>query len=238
MDLVHYAIVGGMPAYELPDEDQTRFSGWHEKLPEYQKQLYKNPGIEKIIEIHASKLYEDAWAYFKSTFPDPDLSVKDAKKIIALTFACLTKIDDSRAVRNRMTLNEITKIINEPRLTYEIVGGVLNIFREPGNSFLRPFITEDAESRTLSPDTVLDITHESLIRNWAQLKKWADKEFEFYATFLDFQKQLQRWIDKKKSSGFLLPIGPLTYFESWYQQCRPNKYWIDRYTGDPSNKET
>ncbi|HEX5172342.1 MAG TPA: ATP-binding protein [Cyclobacteriaceae bacterium] len=237
MDLVHYAIVGGMPADELQEKDQPRFSEWYNRLPDYQKLLYKHPGIEKIIEIHASKLYEDARTYFISSFPDQDISVKDVKKIIALTFACLTKIDDSRAVRNRMTLHEITQIINESHITADIVAGVVNIFREQGNSFLRPFITEDPESRKLSSTTVLDITHESLIRNWAQLKKWANKEYEFYSTFLDFQKQLQRWKEKKKSAGFLLPIGPLTYFEAWYQQCRPNKYWIDRYVGDPSQKE-
>ena len=35
-----------------------------------------------------------------------------------------------------MTLQEITDIMARPDLTSEIVGGVLNIFREPGNTFL------------------------------------------------------------------------------------------------------
>src|SRR5690606_11769486 len=30
--------------------------------------------------------------------------------------------------------------------------------------------------------------------------------------------------------GFLLPIGPLTYFENWYQACKPNVAWLMRYS--------
>ena len=33
-----------------------------------------------------------------------------------------------------------------------------------------------------------------------------------------------------KDSGFLLPIGPLTYFENWYNTCKPNVGWIKRYS--------
>ena len=79
-------------------------------------------------------------------------------------------------------------------------------------------------------DTVLDITHESLIRNWNKLNTWANQEFEFYATYLDYKKQLDRWKSSGKSSGFLLPIGPLTYFENWYNTCKPNVGWIKRYS--------
>ncbi len=94
-----------------------------------------------------------------------------------MTFACLTKIDNSRAVRNRMTVSEITNIINKPGITEEVVSQIVNIFRKEGNSFIRPFITDDDEKQSLSADSVLDITHESLIRNWRSLNKWANKEY-------------------------------------------------------------
>ena len=151
------------------------------------------------------------------------ITTKDAKNIIALTFSCLTKIDNSRAVRNRMTLEEITAIINRPHLSAEIVGRVLNIFREEGNSFIRPFKTDDKATYVLSHDSVLDITHESLIRNWGMLHKWASQEFEYYSTFLDLKKQLDRWKEHGKNSGYLLPIGPLSYFENWYSNVQPER---------------
>jgi len=230
MDLIHYAMAGGMAADDLPKADRSRYASWFENMPESQRKFYADPGLNKIIEIHASRLYEGAWANYNETHSDQPITQKDAKRMVSLTFSCLTKIDDSRAVRNRMTLQEITNIINQPNLTTEVVGSVLNLFRESNNSFVRPYKTEEEHTKRLSPDSVLDITHEALIRNWGLLNKWANQEFEFHSTFLDFKKQLLRWKDSGKSSGFLLPLGPLTYFENWYNQCKPNRYWIDRYS--------
>lgn len=230
MDLIHYAMVGGMPDDELPDEDQQRFRTWFNELPESQRQFYTETGLAKIIEIHASILYENAWEYYNRKHPDHPLSQHDAKRIIVNAFCCLTKIDNSRAVRNRMSLEEITAIINTPEFTSRVVGGVINTFREEGNSFIRPFKTDDPSTHDLKPDSVLDITHESLIRNWSKLNKWASREYEFYSTFLDFKKQMDRWKQSGKSSDFLLPIGPLTYFENWYDTCKPNAAWLTRYS--------
>jgi energy-coupling factor transporter ATP-binding protein EcfA2 len=236
MDLIHYAMAGGMPADELPDEDQQKFNEWFNLLPESQRKFYSETGLAKIIEIHASILYENAWEYYNRTHSENPLSQHDAKRIVVNALCCLTKIDNSRAVRNRMTLEEITAIINTPQFTAEVVGEVINTFREEGNSFIRPFKTDDPSTHTLHPDTVLDITHESLIRNWNKLNKWANREYEFYSTYLDFKKQLDRWKQSGKSSGFLLPIGPLTYFENWYNACKPNVAWLMRYSDVQDDK--
>ena len=229
MDLIHYAMVGGMPASELPDDEQPEFQKWFGALPEARQTYFRETGLNKVIEIHASILYENAWEKYNKSHTDNPITQQGAKRIIALAFSCLTKIDDSRAVRNRMTLGEITGIINFPSYTTEVVGKVLSIYREEGNSFIRPFKTEDPATHKISPGTVLDITHESLIRNWTKLNKWAKQEFEFYSTYLDFKKQLDRWRNSGKSRDFLLPIGPLTYFENWYTRCKPNAGWIRRY---------
>jgi energy-coupling factor transporter ATP-binding protein EcfA2 len=236
MDLIHYAMVGGMPADELPDEDVARYQQWFLTLPQQQQQYYKKTGLQNIIEIHANVLYENAWEYYNRNHPEDVLSQQEAKRIVAITFSCLTKIDNSRAVRNRMSLAEITAIINRPKLTESVVGEVINIFRQEGNSFIRPFKTDDPATYNLHPGTVLDITHESLIRNWNKLNQWASKEFEYYSTFQDFQKQLSRWKKSGKSSGYLLPIGPLTYFENWYNNCKPNVGWIKRYAEAKEDK--
>ncbi|HYC39489.1 MAG TPA: hypothetical protein VEB63_03300 [Chitinophagaceae bacterium] len=229
MDLIHYAKVGGMPASDLPDEDLPEFQRWFETLPAYRKNYYRDTGLNKVIEIHASTLYENAWEHYNKLHPENPITQQRAKRIIALTFSCLTKIDNSRAVRNRMTLGEITAIINDPACPAAVVADVLRVFREEGNSFIRPFITDDPATVQISSETVLDITHESLIRNWNKLNTWANQEYEFYSTYLDFKKQLDRWKASGKSRDFLLPIGPLTYFENWYRKCRPNIAWIKRY---------
>ncbi|MBK6635562.1 MAG: hypothetical protein IPG38_15835 [Chitinophagaceae bacterium] len=223
MDLVHYAMVGGMPVDELPDEQVARFTNWFEGLSPVIKACYHEPNLQNVLDSHTNKLYEQAAGYYKQK-TGKAISDEDAKAVIKTAFICLTKIDQSRAVRNRMTLKEITNILGRPEFGTVEVGAVLDIFREPGNTFVRPFITDDPESRVLLDDDVLDITHESLIRNWEYLGQWAKEEFDNYTVSLDFEQQLNRWVKSGNSNGFLLSIGPLTYFENWFNAAKPNAY--------------
>ncbi|MBL0047411.1 MAG: hypothetical protein IPP32_04840 [Bacteroidetes bacterium] len=231
MDLLHYAMVGGLPSSELPKEDKGKFDSWFQQLPVFKKQLFLKPSLENILNAHADELLEIAFSRCKVKNPsiEEKIDSETAKQIIQSTFKCLTKIDDARAVRNRMTLQEISDIINNPAIDVKIVGKVLDIFREQGNTFIKPFITDDPDTLKTHKHTILDITHESLIRNWDILKIWAKEEHDNLLNFQDFNKQLQRWINSDKDAGYLLPIGSLTFFENWYISCNSNKYWLARY---------
>jgi len=236
MDLIHYAKVGGMPVEELPDEQIPMCKQWFENLSDEVRACYHEPGLQNVLDTHTNKLFSQAPEYFENKTGN-SISSEDASFIMKTAFTCLTKIDQSRAVRNRMTLSEITNIINHPELDSKTVGTVLKIFREPGNTFIRPFIFADDEQTELKEDDVLDITHESLIRNWRMLAEWADEEFENHLISLDFGKQLNRWLESDKSNNFLLSIGPLTYFENWYEKVNPNAYWIARYLPEDLDKK-
>ncbi len=236
MDLIHYAMVGGMPVHELPDEHVDRFNTWFESLLPEIKACYHEPDLQNVLDTHTNKLYEQAAVYY-SKKTGKVISDSNAKAIIKAAFICLTKIDQSRAVRNRMTLKEITNILGRPEFGTHEVGAVLNIFREPGNTFIRPFITEETETQILKDDDILDITHESLIRNWEYLEEWATEEFNNYTISLDFEQQLNRWVDSGNSNGFLLSIGPLTYFENWFTKAKPNAYWVARYLPEELDQE-
>jgi energy-coupling factor transporter ATP-binding protein EcfA2 len=237
MDLLHYAMVGGMHVDELPDEQAPRFREWFSTLPPEIKACYHEPNLQNVLDTHTNKLYEQASRYYAEN-TGKQISDDDAKQIIRTAFTCLTKIDQSRAVRNRMTLHEITNILNHPSYDSQAICGVLNIFREPGNTFIHPFIKEDEpESSNVEDDQVLDITHESLIRNWNYLGQWAREENESRSVSLDFEQQLGRWVNSGKSNNFLLSIGPLTYFEGWFNRVKPNAYWIARYLPEETSQE-
>lgn len=231
MDLIHYAMVGGMPTSELPEDQVEIFANWFNSLSASVKLFYQKPNLQNVLDTHANKLYESAGEQYRKN-TGKQFSNDDAKAIVKTAFVCLTKIDQSRAVRNRMTLKEITDIFGRKGIDEKVVAGVLQIFRESGNTFIRPFITEDAETIPLKADQVLDITHESLIRNWQYLEEWADEEFESYSVSLDFGQQLSRWVKSNKASSHLFSIGPLTYFENWYNRVKPNAAWIARYLPD------
>jgi len=232
MDLLHYAMVGGMKGNELPSELINRFEKWFGQLPVKIQACYTQPGLQNVLNTHANKLYN--FASESLVKQQQEISETDAQQIIETAFKCLTKIDNGRAVRNRMTLGEITAILNQSHLDYKKVGSALTVFREPGNTLLRPFQEEVPE---LSASSVLDITHESLIRNWENLAQWAKDEFASYTTYLDFNQQLYRWVDSGKANSFLLYIGPLTYFENWFNKVKPNPEWIGRYLGEELDHE-
>jgi hypothetical protein len=228
LDLIHLAMVGGISAKFLSNDDRVKFEDWCKTLPDYKLQLLEKPSLSNVLNAHANELYLTAHLHYKN-ITGKAIPVEQAQKIIKVVFQCLTKVDASRAVRNRMTLQEITNIINDEKVSITKVDQLLQIYREQGNTFLQPFIGELGENKELSPNAVLDITHESLIRNWTQLTEWANEEFDNLQNYLDFKKQLQRWINANKNSGYLLPIGPLSFFENWFEKLNPSKYWINRY---------
>ncbi|NJN42657.1 MAG: hypothetical protein HC811_10920 [Flammeovirgaceae bacterium] len=236
MDLVHYAMVGGMSKAELPEEQVSKFTSWFSDLPPQIQGCYHQPNLQNVLDTHANKMFEEAEEYYNNK-TGKTISDSDAKLIIKTAFKCLTKIDQSRAVRNRMTLEEITNVLAVPELDVATVGSVLDIFREPGNTFVRPFINPDSENNSLKKTDVLDITHESLIRNWAYLESWAKEEFENYTIYLDYEQQLNRWVESDQSNDFLLSIGPLTYFENWYDQAKPNQWWVARYLPEDEDQK-
>lgn len=222
MDLMHYAMVGGMNGDDLPGDDANKFKQWFTDLPQKIQACYLQPDLQNVLNTHANKLNNFALL-------NKNVSEAEAQQIVETAFKCLTKIDNSRAVRNRMTLGEITAIINQPHLDQKKIGQVLSVFRESGNTLLRPFFDEVPD---LNENSVLDITHESLIRNWENLSQWAKDEFNSYTTYLDFSQQMNRWVESGKSNSFLLYIGPLTFFENWFEKAKPNTEWIARYLGE------
>ena len=232
IDLVHLAQIGGLSPQLLPERDKETFNQWWEELSPANKKYLNNPAFTNVLNAHANFLYDNAHKYYMehTTWADRKITEDDAKHIVKVAFQTLTKIDQGRAVRNRVTLQEITRIINRPGIKLEDVCGVLNIFRLQDSTFIRPFIdSSDIASQYLSGDTSLEITHESLIRNWKLLHEWDEEEYNNYLNFLDFNTQLNRWLENNKSDNYLLPAGPLSHFEEWYQSCNPNKYWIAKY---------
>ena len=229
LDLLHLAKIAGISRESLTAEERKDFDKWYAKLPYYQKKYFEKPDLNNVLNAHAGTLYESAYDHFmrNANWAEKSISPEESKMIIEKAFKTLTKIDNNRQVRNRCTVNEITGIINRPNITNATVCGVLNIFRAQENTLLRPFMMDNSvESQYLPGDTVLDVTHEALIRNWEMLSQWDIEELDNLKEYNDFNSQVQRWIDNGRSPEFLLASGNYAFFNDWYERCRPNPYWI------------
>jgi WD40 repeat protein len=107
-------------------------------------------------------------------------------------------------------------------------------FRQSGRSFLMP-----PEGVTLEDATVLDISHESLIRQWDKLKIWAQEEAEAAATYQELLPPARRW--QARQGGRLRALGglwrglDLRRARAWQRQS--SAAWAQLYGGDFSAVE-
>ncbi|MDX1548341.1 MAG: hypothetical protein R3247_15185, partial [Rhodothermales bacterium] len=77
---------------------------------------------------------------------------------------------DTRGIRRPTPFAELCAVCQaEP----DEVAAVLDAFRRPDRALLMP-----PAGTPLEPDTVVDIAHESLMRVWDRLRRWADREAE------------------------------------------------------------
>ena len=144
------------------------------------------------------------------------------KKIAEVLFKCLTERDPSNNdIRRPCMLREIADVAN---VSPDDVRRVADVFRAPGVSFLNP-----TSPSLLGDDTVLDITHESLLRKWKQLCGWVDvesKSAQLYRRVADSAErnsagregpwrdpQLQLALDERETAAW-------------------NKSWAERYRGN------
>ena len=103
---------------------------------------------------------EEAWAQLRS---EPE------RTLCERLFKALTdQATDPRGVRRPARLASLCAVAQG---TPDELRAVIDIFREPSRSFLMPPMPEP-----LFADTVIDISHESLMRVWERLKTWAADE--------------------------------------------------------------
>ena len=86
-------------------------------------------------------------------------------------FQALTeKGPDNREARRPTTVGKLAQLVDVP------IADIIRIvedFRRPGRSFLMP-----AQPVALGAGSVIDISHESLIRGWRRLRQWVEEEAE------------------------------------------------------------
>ena len=105
---------------------------------------------------------------------------------------------------------------NEADLT-----AVIDTFREPSRAFLMPPIGD-----TLRPDTVIDISHESLMRAWARVGQWATEEGQSAQMY----RRLAETAGLHASDQASLWRDPdLQLALNWSRDNQPDAGWAERY---------
>jgi hypothetical protein len=240
LDLLHLAKVAGLPPDMLPPADQEEYQRWEKGQNPVMKAQLAHASLSNVLDTHANLLYAQAHEHARRyDWLPKSVTEEQAQVVFKNAFQSLARTDNNRLVRNRVSLQQISRIIQRDDIGIKEVCAVLNIMRLNNNTFLKPFLSEDDPSTEfLSGSTVLDITHEALIRNWQQLREWQNEEHQNYQEFLDFRTQLELWEQNDRAKAYLLASGPLEHFEAWFAEARPNKYWVAKYLEDPQPGRT
>jgi hypothetical protein len=86
-----------------------------------------------------------------------------------------------------------------------------------------------ALDRPLARDTVLDISHESLIRQWQTLKDWVRTEAASAEQYRDIERRARRWA---AGAAAFLDGTDLDVALAWREREHPIAVWAARYGGD------
>ncbi|MDT7808119.1 MAG: hypothetical protein QOJ70_1932 [Acidobacteriota bacterium] len=157
-----------------------------------------------------SKHADEAW----SELPD-----ERSRQVAEVLFKALTERGaDNREIRRPTRLREICEIAGA---STEEVARVVEVFRLEGRSFLMP-----PAGVALEPDTVVDISHESLIRNWERLREWARDEAEAARIY---RRLAGSATDYREGQGGLLDDVTLRWVMKWRDRYSPNHAWGMRY---------
>ena len=154
-----------------------------------------------------------------------ELVARDApeRREVARRLFCLVTDGEGDRARRRLTpVQEVMAVADRPIVD---VVRVADAYRAPGCNLMLPPLDE-----ALTPATVLDITHEALIRNWTTLKQWAREEAASAAEYREIEQRVRRRDDPDGSP----PLQPqeLQSARDWIEREQPTAGWADRYGGD------
>ena len=145
------------------------------------------------------------------------------RQIAEKVFKALTdKGTDARGIRSPRRLEELSELAEAERIE---VRTVIECFRRPGRSFLMPPYPTPLE-RT----SIIDISHESLMRNWERLIQWSDDEARSAQVYLRLAEAAKRY--QESESGGLWTDPELESALNWREQTKPTAVWARRY--DPA----
>jgi hypothetical protein len=166
-------------------------------------------GLVAALSNHADEVY--------ASLPDDRHRAACEKIFKALT----EKGSDNRGIRRPTRLAQLRAIAGADHAT---VTTVLDAFRGPGVTFLMPGTDVELRDRT-----VLDLSHESLMRGWERLRGWVEAEAQSARIFRRLLDTARLWADGRAG---LFRDPDLQIALSWRERAAPNAAWAEEYGGN------
>lgn len=185
------------------------WSVWRE-LDEPEKQIsfsdYELAGtVTDSISRHANSVFEELG--------------NGGKRICERLFKMLTgKGPDSRMIHYPMKVKRIREGIE---CTQKELSDVIDRFRDPSVSFLLPFANV-----ALTDDSIIDLSHDSLMHLWDRLKKWIEEEADSVQMYLRLSEASELY---QQGRATLLKQPDLQLAIDWRERNKPTLEWARKY---------
>ncbi len=161
--------------------------------------------MERALSEHANEAYDEL--------------KEDEKWICESMFKTITeKGNDNRGIRHPTRIKEIASISKSS--TGQVIK-VIEPFRAAGRSFIIPAF--DIE---LSEESIIDLSHESLMRIWNNLKVWVEEEWDAVQMYMRLSEAAEMY--QMGKTGLWRPPD-LQLALNWREKQKPTLDWAQRY---------
>jgi WD40 repeat protein/tetratricopeptide (TPR) repeat protein len=141
------------------------------------------------------------------------------RELCAGMFKALTvQESENRGIRRPQRLGTLCQIL---KVTSEELRPIIDAFRQQQVTFLTPSSEVD-----LTDNTVIDISHESLMRVWTRLRHWVDEEAQAVGIYRRLSESAALHAQGKAG---LYRDPELGIALAWSETSRPNEAWAARY---------
>lgn len=166
-------------------------------------------GLSRALSDHADEVMQEL--------------TPEGQRLARIIFQRLTERGSGkRDTRAPARLDDIARVAG---VEVSEVRPVIEAFRQPGRCFLTPL------EGPLEPDTLIDIGHESLIRQWKQLSAWVDEEAQSARVYGRLRETARLW---EAGQAALWSNPDLGRAVQWKERATPNEAWATRY-GQPED---
>ncbi|MGE0090879.1 MAG: hypothetical protein AB7S50_15525 [Bacteroidales bacterium] len=161
--------------------------------------------MEKALSEHANEAYDEL--------------AENQKWICESMFKTITeKGNDNRGIRHPTSIKNIASIA---QADVEDVIKVVEPFRALGRSFITP-----SYEVSLNADSIIDLSHESLMRIWNKLKVWVEEEWNAVQMYMRLSEASEMF--QLGKTGLWRPPD-LQLALNWREKQKPTLAWAQRY---------
>ena len=147
------------------------------------------------------------------------LSEAAQEKVPDVFKALMSGTNISDAVRAPKPFAALVELVGDEARAREIV----DAYRAPGCNFLRP-----PSSVVMDGKSIMDLGHESLIRQWGRLKEWLAEDTRAHA---QWSRLTASQSAEAKGEGALLSGLDLDIAREWWSQTEPTAAWARSHGG-------